>query len=146
MQYLLLIYSDEKAMQTASPEQSGAIPRGIWRLHEGYGRRRREQGRPAAAPDRDRNHGPGQGRQDLRCSTGLTPRSRSSLAGISSSMRPILTPRSRGPRAARARSTARSKCGRSGSRDRFIVSEAEADCGRRTVRMAGAKPAMTRWS
>ena len=48
MQYLLLIHADEKAMQTTPPEQIGATPCGLRRLHEGDGGRGREQGRPAA--------------------------------------------------------------------------------------------------
>ena len=65
MQYLLMIHSDEKAMQAATPDQNGARLAAYGAYIKAMADAGREQGRPAAPSELDGDHGPGQERQDL---------------------------------------------------------------------------------
>ena len=113
MQYLLLIYSDEKELMAQTQEETGSIlgaygaymkamaDAGVTKGADGWSDFER---RPPCASRAARH----------RCSTAPMPRPGSSSAATSSSTPPISTRRSPGRRVVLARNTARSRCVPSG--------------------------------
>lgn len=115
MQYLMMIYSNEAAIQSATKEQTGQIMAAYAAYTEAMKKRALTLAAIGCSPHRPR---PRCAHPMARAafSTGRTPKPRSSLAVITSSKRLIWTPRWPGPRAARARRTVRSRSAPSGPR------------------------------
>ena len=106
-------YNDEKVILGATPDQNGA-------RFAAYGAYMKAMADAGVSKGGQRLH-PSSTATTVRVKNGKTSvlngpyaEVKEQLGGYSSSMRPISTPRSPGPRAARAPRTGRSKCGRSG--------------------------------
>jgi hypothetical protein len=122
MQYLLLIYNNEKAWADMSEEQQGKAFQGYMDFTDGIKKSGNYIRRRSAAADRDRDHGAAQGRQDGDHRRPVSPRPRSSSAATTSS-RPRTSTRRWPSRRASPRSitAAASRCGRSWRRPRSNI-------------------------